>query len=161
MRRKIFCLIIVSVVMVITLVGFIPQTTHFDVTLEAAKLEGNRSVVENVTMHIWGNYNDYLFLTDRVEVSIAPFDDLRSFKLSTVNGVEGGIKSVGDQPYIVVACHGWSASTEEMIFADLAFSKDYDRWLFSNLSTNEHYVASASGKYSTDELIDFFSSLLK
>lgn len=156
MINRIILVILVVALLVAALLYFVPWPTRVNLTLNAAKLDSNGEVIEQVPIVIEGWRLDYLFKPDQLDVEIEPFDDLYSIVLST----DGKTNKEGIiDPYFrdCERIYCWAATD----FAELLFTRDfkYVAFVHDTYETNTYYVASADDQVSYKELAEYFRYL--
>ena len=149
--------IAVIVAVVVAAVCLLPRSTWINQTLNAVKLDADGNEIGTVTIHIEGVHLDFLFFPDRLQVSILPFDHLRSVTLSRYNGVKGGTFPDAGGTYIKVWFSAWNLHAGAPCTGEIGFSDDFDCWLIRDYTNSVSYVASVSSEYTTDELKTHFS----
>lgn len=160
-------LCIVAVLIVAALLYFVPKVTPIDVTLNAVKLDEAGNELGTVQIHIKGNKLDYLFQESRLDVQIDPFFSKLGFHLpDNHNGAQICANSVEDVQIKYAVFGGWTASNPEYIAIHFTEEMDYISLIHTCFGEGEgtretvYYVASANGKYNTQEVLDFFNNTI-
>ena len=157
----IFCILVIA-----ALLWFIPRSTRVDHTLITAKFDQSGNLIGNTEIRISGRKLDYLFRDSRVDFTITPFEGLVWIKPVTFGkaGVEGLVSTAMENGILYTYYHGWfeDAFTQADGWGQftLGFSPDMDRWFIRNDTCKVYYVASVSGKYSSQELVEYFRILI-
>lgn len=124
------------------------KTTTIDLQYNATKLDGNSEEAGVMQMHIQGNYRDYLFREDQLELTVSSFDGLDNIRMKK------GSNYVYFSDYGCVLLDTQN-SLEPLI---LLFDKEFDKLIF--LRDGEvRYVGSVSGEYTVQECVSFFGDI--
>ena len=156
MINRIILVILVVALLVAAFLYFVPWSTRVNLTLNAAKLDSNGEVIEQVPMVINGWRLDYLFKPDQLDVEIEPFDDFDWISLTTnANTNKKGIIYPYFQDCERINCYTADENSE------LLFTRDFKYVAFAHdtFETNTYYVASADDQVSYKELAEYFRYL--
>lgn len=158
---KITALCIVVVLIVAALLYYVPHATPIDLTLNATKLDEAGNVLGTVQIHIKGQQLDYLFRESRWDVEIEPFDDLPQFQLSDSPNGRGTIHTYSSLDPDVLSVYGGCFLPEETYYLYINYTEEMDCFSIQLLhkSSKIYYVASASGNYDTQGIIDYFNNI--
>lgn len=156
MHKKATILVIMAVLIIAAvLVCMIPRFTHVENTaLQATKLTNRGEILGTYEIVLRGSRQDYLFGDPVLELSVAPFDILRDFVMET----EIRTATAGEICYVLYSAT--NTATDDANVIRIYFSPDMDRWLFLNDTDLTCYVASVSGAYSAQNLMDYFGSVI-
>ena len=162
-----YCTAILLVLVV--LLYFVPLRTRIELTLNAVKLDENGTPIGTAKIHIEGYKLDYLLQDDRMELEIDPFENLERIFLNGVNSnkkqdvIERFGKEHFGMDYLSVRFNGWDTVAESTAFGLIYFTEEFECFAFQCKTYQQspiYYVASASGDYTTAELIEFFNGLV-
>ena len=153
-KRSIIIVIATVLVIAAALVCVIPQFTNVDATLNATKINEQGEALGTHEIVLRGNRLDYLLTDAALEVAISPFDSLSGFV------AEGKIKTATGKDICYVLYSASNAVTDDVAIIRICFSPEMDRWVFVNDTDQVYYVASVSGAYSTQELVEYFRPLI-
>ena len=153
-KRAMITIICFVVVIAVALICVIPRFRPVDATMQAAKFNGQGKSVGTYEVAIRGNRKGYLFGKDFLELSVSPFDDLTGFFS------DGEIRTLPGDGAEYILYTAINENTQDVVTVEFVFTSDMDRWLFLNVTEQSYYVASVDGKYSTQELLEFFQSLI-
>ena len=165
MNKRIIIVIVVILCLALFALFAFPQVEPVNLTLDTTKLDADGNEIGSIQIKLEGSKYDYFFLPDQLIVSIAPFDGHINVEVS--NYVSKGRETKGQiqksvlGDFFYVSCGGWYTPNDDLFFADLAFSPDLDCWLFRDKSNELYYVASIIGRKNTEELVDYFSQLIR
>lgn len=148
--------------------GLFVQSTPIDETLQMVKLDTDGNELGTFDVHFTGEYLDYLFDEDCVLLTIDPFDGIKNIKTTdTVNDEDGRITRFGKEyglEYCQLILDGDTtyAGRFEFVFIRLYYTEEIDRIALTCYSNNQEwtYVASLSGQYTTEEIVDYFGGLI-
>ena len=152
MRYKKTIVVVALTVAVLVAVGVLlwnaSKTTPIDLQYNATKLDENGEEADVMQIHIQGNYRDYLFREDRLELTVSSFDGLDNIRMKK------GSNYVYFSDYGCVLLETQNSS-EPLI---LLFDKEFDKLIF--LRDGEvRYVGSVSGKHTVQECVAFFGDI--
>ena len=164
-KVQIITLVVASIVIAAALLWFIPRSTRIDYTLTTSKIDRFGKEIGTTEIRIAGRKLDYLFQDSRVDFTIAPFDGLVWLKpaLHANTNQEGHLETAMENDILYTFYYGAHenfSSHDGMTQLRLGFSPDMDRWIIINDSDRFYYVASISGEYSAQELVEYFSILI-
>lgn len=135
---------------------------HF--IMSAAKYNTDGEEIKTVNISISGNKLDYLSGQSRLDVVIADFDYLHSFQASVIHAgdvmITGGIGTFSAMDYYSTYFTALTDHDSQIIFFEIFFSPDMDRWMLMNYSSKVFYVGSVSGANTTQELIEYFKACI-
>ena len=160
--KRIITLIVIIAVLIGALLYFVPWPTRVNLTLDAAKLDQNGNVVDNVTITINGVRLNYLFREDSLDVNIYPFDNFTWVTLSYyANKKRTGVILPHSGDCVKIHCSASDPSSEFPPFCELLFTEDfkYVAFVADRSESNIYYVASKDGAISTEALIEYFRYL--
>ena len=163
---KITALCIVAALIVAALLYYVPWSTPVDLTLNAVKLDENGNEIGTAEIHIKGHKLDYLFRDSRLDVEIEPFDSLSRFKLSGSQNGTGSIHTYYfDNRLRDVYAFLYDEKTKGYKHLLITFTDEMDRFVLRVMGSDDgddvFYVASASGKYDTQGILDYFNSIVR
>lgn len=159
---KITALCIVAVLIVAALLYYVPWATPVDLTLNATKLDEAGNVLGTEEIHIKGHRLDYLFQEPCLAAEITPFTDAEHFQIIGSQVNRGTIKteSFFDPDLMYVYTGGFRQNLErEALFINFTEEMDCFSFLLMHNDTKVYYVASASGNYDTQGIIDYFNNI--
>ena len=161
---KITALCIVALLIVAALLYYVPWATPIDLTLNATKLDEAGNVLGTEEIHIKGHRLDYLFQEPCLAAEITPFTDEEHFQIIGSQINRGTIKteSFFDPDLMYVYTGGFRQNLEhETLFIN--FTEEMDCFSFHLVRSGDgndvFYVASASGNYDTQGIIDYFNNI--
>lgn len=163
---KIISCIVVGIAVIAALLWFVPRSTRVDHTLSASKFDHHGDLVRTTEIRISGRKLDYLFQDSRVEFTITPFDGLAWIEpvLYANTNQEGHLSTAPENDILYTFYYGFPTNppvyNDSMTQFRLGFSPDMDRWIIINDSDKVYYVASVSGNYSPQELVEYFRVLI-
>ena len=164
-KKSLIFLGVLAVILIIYFLWSFPFMTRVDLTLNAVRVNHEGSVTGYEDIRIQGYKYDYLFQMSRIEVNIAPFDGHTSISADGYHDdsgmVIGAILTHKDQPYQYANYSGWYEPRSSSYFGILAFSPDFDRWIYGDKTNGIYYVASVSGDDSIAELVEYFDWLIQ
>ena len=148
--------------------GLFVQSTPIDKTLRMVKLDTEGNELGTFDVHFTGEYLDYLFDEDCVLLTIDPFDGMKNIKTTdTVNDEDGRITRFGKEYgleycYLKLDAGTTYAGRFEFVIIRLYFTEEMDRIALACNSNGQEwtYVASLSGQYTTEEIVDHFGGLI-
>lgn len=157
----------IILVIVAALLYFIPWPTRVNLALDAVKLDAEGNEIGTTQIYIKGFMLNYLFREDRLDITIDPFDDLKYVLLAgDGTGQEGEISRFDNAHglvYLWLNLHGWNTRANDTAICQLYFTEEFDCFAFvSHPFGHEsvYYVASASGNYTTQQVIEYFNGLV-
>ena len=164
---KITALCIVALLIVAALLYYVPWATPVDLTLNATKLDEAGNVLGTEEIHIKGHRLDYLFRDSRLVVDIEPFDTMKWTKLNDTSNGTGSIftrksHTLNTECYYV-NFGAWDTGVNDIATGELFFNEDFDPMVFWYRPFGNkacYYIASVSGNYSTQEIIQLFSDFV-
>lgn len=155
MHKKAMIFVITAIIIIAAiLVCVIPRFTGVDATLQATKFNNRGESVGAHDIVLSGNRLDYLFSDTALELSVSAFDILRDFVVETELKTASG----GEMFYVLYSAVNTAKDDVDVI--RVGFSPDMDRWVFVNDTDQVYYVASVSGDYSAEELVEYFRPLI-
>ena len=138
------------------------ETTPLNGTLKATKLDSDGNVIGTTQIEMQGAFKTYLLRENKMELSIAPFDEIKSITLSN-SGDPFGFTPSTFHKFIYFSGMAWENGSSEMLWVRVNTSQDFEYWVFRVDSTNSdeviYYVASHSGNHSVEEIVQFFQGL--
>ena len=159
---KITALCIVAALIVASLLYYVPWSTPVDLTLHATKLDEAGNVLGTEEIHIKGHRLDYLFQEPCLAVEITPFTDEEHFQIIGNKDNRGTIKfsTFFDPDLMYVYIGGFRPNLErEGLFIHFTEEMDCFSFLLIHNDTKVYYVASASGNYDTQGIINYFNNI--
>lgn len=130
------------------------KTTSVDFKYDAAKLDKDGKEIGSEQIHISGNYYDYLFREDRLELSVDPFDGLENISIKDeCDYVYFPEQDIG---YICFDAYNSFRSHTETLY--LLFDAGFDHLLIQRRG-EICYTGSASGKYTPQECTEHFNNI--
>ena len=139
----------------------IPKTSNISLSLDAVKLDESGKEIGTAKIEIQGSHLNYLFQEDRINLVIAPFDGLTNIRLIT-NHSDSAVPSTIGGDYLYLGFGIWGAPFEDMDLCSLYYTKDFECFSFKvpHPEGDVYYVASASGDYTTQEIVKAFNGLV-
>lgn len=174
MRKKIFIPIIILVLIIALACCFLHFQLPYEHTLNAVKLDAQGNEVGTVEIPVTGTARRSVFHLNRIIAEVAPFDGISGFDIDSAKYEKFidedflhrtfSITDIGSKEDIMDAVssdfEGYSPTSYTYY---ISISEDFDRWLIHVVvGDNEpvYYLASVSGKYTAQELRDFFGTRL-
>ena len=168
MKRKIQLTVnyIIGIAIALLMIGaciyYFHLSTPVDLNLNATKLDSNGNPSYTTPILITGSLRDYVFQDDRLDVRIAPFDEVLWVRLteeapSKRSGIIYDYFSGCKKVYF----HGASHSTD-LSFCTMLFTENFE---YIALICGESdpqpkiYVASADNTHTAEEVLQFFRNL--
>ena len=170
-KRFIAMIIIIAVVLMASFAHFELPYEH---TLNAVKLDAQGNEIGTVDIPIQGIVRRSLLLPDELLAQVREFDSISGFDVDSAKYE----KFVGDDFLHCTFATTDLGSKDDILHAftngsgelnptsytySVSISEDFDRWLIHVVvDDNEpvYYLATVSGKYTTQELQDFFEARL-
>lgn len=150
MSKKILyigCAIIISLLLIGTLLYFIPvSSTPIDITMDAVKSDSDENEIGTVPITVKGTVEKYLFRDDRVSLEIESFEDLYDITQWDSRDYSG----YGPDEYGFYWLYFNASSTvagENSYMVTVVFREDLSSWEFFRVCRKYHYVEE------TEELI--------
>ena len=160
---RITALCIVAALIVAALLYFVPWSTPVDLTLNAVKLDENGNEIGTAEIHIKGHKLDDLFRDSRLDVDIEPFDVVENAQLVQGSNGSGSITTFNftDVPMMELYFTCNDKQENDFTWLHLTFTEEMDCFVLRLLrdSGNMYYVASSSGNYDTQGVIDYFKDI--
>ena len=160
MERKL--LLLIPIVFLLAVLAFViywnPPQTAVSFKFDAVKIDMDGNELGNFTIELSGYKIEPYFEEPRLELDIAPFDNLRSLYTSYPNFKFKGapIRKALNGSFQVIDCDAFVNGKDDPISMRIGFSSEYDRWALYNLDDEVCYVGSVSGDYTVQELYDYF-----
>lgn len=157
-NRKTLTVVVIVIVMAIVLAGVggvllwnACKTTPIDLQYDATKLDRKDNEVGSVQIHIRGNYRDYLFKEDRLELKVDSFDGLENIH----TGEETNYVYYPEyhQGYIQMDVRNAAGGNSETVV--LFFDDEFENIILQRRG-DVRYVGSVSGQSSVQECVAYF-----
>ena len=144
------------------------KSIPIDGTLQMVKLDTDGNELGTFDVHFTGEHLVYLFDEDCILLTIDPFDGMKNIKTTdTVNDEDGRITRFGKEHgleycQLILDAGTTYAGRFEFVFIRLYFTEEMDRIALACNSNGQEwtYVASISGQYTTEEIVDHFGGLI-
>lgn len=161
-RRSMIFVGVALLAIVAVLICVIPRFTKVDITLHATKTNSQGESLGEYEISLQGNRLDYISGNASLDISVSPFDELSQFiPIRNANtNIDGLIKTEPGTDILCVHYSAWDNKTDAFVVYDIGFSPDMDRWIFVNATEGIYYVSSVSGAYTSQELVDYFHSMI-
>ena len=141
---------------------FPTETTPLNATLKATKLDVDGNVLGTTQIELQGAFKAYLFRENMLELSVAPFDEIKTIILPD-SADSFGFTPIDFDKFFTFSCTAWENESPDMLWINVHTSQDFEYWVFRVNSTNNddvvYYVASRSGNHSVEEVVQFFQGL--
>lgn len=130
------------------------DTAAFPLTVTMTKLDANGNTLSTCKITIEGQKLKYLSGKECLDVEITGLPGVDKIEADeATDGITGEIMSYpGRFEWQTVSCSKWPGFG----FVSLMFSPDLDRWALSSSTGDPFYVGSVSGKYTPQELAEYF-----
>ena len=159
MKKRKFIIVIAIVVLmatISTLLFLLPRTTKIDYTLNTTRFNAQGEQTGDIQISVHGQQKKALFRDPQIELSVEPFDRLAWLKVITADE-EASPYRHEDLQFFFYSAADW---TGKVVMVTVGFDANMDSWIFVNHTRQVYYVASVSGKYSPQELVEYFRVLI-
>ena len=159
MKKRKFIIVIAIVVLmatISTLLFLLPRTTKIDYTLNTTRFNAQGEQTGDIQISVYGQQKKALFRDPQIELSVEPFDRLAWLKVITADE-EASPYRHEDLQFFFYSAADW---TGKVVMVTVGFDANMDSWIFVNHTRQVYYVASVSGKYSPQELVEYFRVLI-
>lgn len=133
------------------------KSVEFPRSLTKVDQEGNASL--DFQLNIEGSVGESSDGTAWLRAKIDSFDSITD--IETVNDSDSDLPEIQTLPSMelqFVICSGLDGGKPAAV--NLYFSPDLERWMFYNISDKTYFVGSVNGKYSTQDLYEYFSPII-
>jgi len=168
-KKAIFTIVITLLVAaLVAAVCLFPWPVRIDKTLTMTKLDAEGNELGTFDVHFQGKALNYLLREDLVLLEIDPFDGMKNIRTSDAGNAEDGLinrfgKEYG-QEYCQLTLDAMRTSANaNFVFLNLYFTEALDCFALVCHEANGEdfsYVASASGQYTTREIVEYFNGLV-
>lgn len=150
---------VVLVLIVVALVVFLPKSTPLSVSVTTVKLDAEGKELGTATLRINGSIKESRTQGKYLDATFADFDGMRvsNCVINEPDGVVGKLQHFEHVDFSHVYVSIIREDGTPGLDATVAFSPDFDYWLFSYSTDGCYYYGSVSGKATTQELIDYFA----
>ena len=141
---------LVLVLIAVTVLWNTCNVTPIDLKFEAVKQGRRREALGTVQIHITGQYQDYLFKEDILELDIEDFDGFKNIRMREKDSCIFFRNQQG--------CAYFEAEAADRAYTDtlrLYFTENFDR-VFLKGRIENCYIGSGSGRYTASECVSYF-----